>query len=193
MIHARSIAAATDPIDTATLAYDDRWRRRARMVSDGGIEFLLDLPEATELGAGMALVLEDGRQIAIIPAPEPLTEVRANDALHLTRLAWHLGNRHLPVQIEGGRLLIRRDKVLEDMLRRLGGALHHSVEAFSPEGGAYGVGRTHGHSHGQDAHADPNAHIRADDPDHGHGHSHGHNHSHEDDHRHHGHSHGTGE
>ncbi len=171
MIHAHAITQATDPADTLTLAYDDRWRRRARLVSDGGVEFLLDLPEATELGAGMALVLSDGRQIAIHPAPEPCTEVRADSAHHLARLAWHLGNRHLPVQIEPGRLLIRTDRVLEDMLRQLGAHLHEVEEPFQPEGGAYGMGRTHGHSHGGDAHTDPNAHIRADD-----GHSHGHHH-----------------
>ena len=182
MIHAHAITQATAPVDTLTLAYDDRWRRRARMVSDGGIEFLLDLPEATELAAGMALALSDGRQIAIVPAPEPLTEVRADDALHLTRLAWHLGNRHLPVQIEPARLLIRQDRVLEDMLRQLGAALHEVQEPFSPEGGAYGMGRTHGHSHGGDAHDDPNAHIKADAHGHDHAHAHSHAHGHDHDH-----------
>ncbi|MFT6774148.1 MAG: urease accessory protein [Paracoccaceae bacterium] len=174
MPHAHILRAATAPTDTITLAYDDRWRRRARLTSDGGIEFVLDLPEASELRHGMALELSDGREIAISAAPEPLTEVLGHDAHHLLRLCWHLGNRHLPVQIEPGRLVIRRDRVLEDMLRHLGAHLHEITEPFTPEGGAYGHGRTHGHSHG-DAHDDPNAHIRADD---GHAHDHRHDHSH---------------
>jgi urease accessory protein len=194
MTHAHILAPAITPTETLTLAYDDRWRRRARMTTDQGREFVLDLPDASELGAGMALTLTDGTEVAIIPAPEPLTEVRADDALHLTRLAWHLGNRHLPVQIEPSRLLIRADRVLEAMLTRLGAHLHHVTEPFSPEGGAYGMGRTHGHGHG-DAHADPNAHIQADQI--GHDHAHGHAHDHDRDHDHaqahdHGHAHPHG-
>lgn len=146
--------------DAVTLDYDGRWRRRGMLTTDGGERILLDLAEAAELGDGDALALEDGRRVAVRAAAEPLTEVRAEDALHLTRLAWHLGNRHLPVQIEGERLLIRSDHVLEDMLRRLGARLA-SVEApFRPERGAYGHGRTHGHSHSHDPHQDPDAALR---------------------------------
>ena len=176
------------PADAVTLAWDDRWRRRGLLVTDGGAEVLLDLPEVTELADGDALALEGGGWVAVRAAAEPLTEVRAGDALHLTRLAWHLGNRHLPVQIEAGRLLIRRDHVLEDMLARLGGRLSSVEEPFRPEGGAYGHGRTHGHAHAPHAHADPDAHLRPHGHDHGHGH-HSHGHAHAHGHHPHGHDH----
>jgi urease accessory protein len=84
--------------------------------------------------------------------------VRAPGAT-LARLAWHIGNRHTPCQVEADRLLIQRDHVLEDMLTRLGAKITHIEEPFRPEIGAYGHGRTHGHSHSHDPHADPNAHI----------------------------------
>ena len=146
--------------DAVTLAWEDRWRRRGRLRTDGGAAVLLDLPETSELADGDALVLEDGRRVAVRAAAEPLTEVRGEDAAHLARLAWHLGNRHLPVQIEAERLLIRRDHVLEDMLGRLGARLEAVEAAFRPEGGAYGHGRTHAHAHAPHAHDDPDAHLR---------------------------------
>jgi urease accessory protein len=144
--------------DTLTLDYDARYRRRGVLTSDGGDAILLDLAEATELRAGDALVLEDGRRLVIRAAPEPLAEVRAEGAA-LARLAWHIGNRHTPCQVAEERLLIRRDHVIEEMLRGLGAVIGHVDEPFTPEGGAYGHGRTHAHAHGQDPHDDPNAHI----------------------------------
>lgn len=137
------------------LTYEQRYRRRGVLTLDSGEQVLLDLAEATELGDGDALVLEDGRRVAVRAAAEPLAEVRGHD---LARLAWHVGNRHTPAQIEHRRLLIQRDHVLEGMLRRLGGEIRHVDEPFRPEGGAYGHGRTHGH-HDHGAHDDPNAHI----------------------------------
>ena len=74
--------------------------------------------------------------------------MRGRDAKHLMRLAWHIGNRHTPCQIEAGRLLIREDHVLEAMLRQLGATVTKVREPFTPEGGAYGHGRTMGHDHG---------------------------------------------
>lgn len=199
MTHAHTVTPPTSPSLTVTLAYDDRWRRRARLTTDEGESFLLDLPEAQELPHGMALLLSDGREVLIQAAPEPCTEVRGDDAHHLTRLAWHLGNRHLPVQIEPGLLTIRQDKVLEKMLTHLGASLTPASKPFTPEGGAYGHGRTHGHSHSHDPHEDPNAHIRAEggedhSHDGGHGHAgHSHSHAHDHDHGHsHGHTHGHG-
>jgi urease accessory protein len=147
---------------TVTLDYDARWRRRATLRTDGGETVLLDLPEAADLRDGDALALEDGRHLVVRAAPEPLAAVSAETPRALARLAWHLGNRHLPVAIEEARLLIRRDHVIEDMLRGLGATVAPVMAPFNPEGGAYGRGRTHAHSHGGDAHADPNAHLKAE-------------------------------
>lgn len=160
MMRAVSVAPSAEGArDSLTLPYEARYRRRGRMVTDGGEAFLLDLAEAAELPDGAALELEDGRRILVRAAAETLTEVRGRDARHLLRLCWHLGNRHLPVAVEAERLLIRHDHVIEDMLTHLGASLRRVEEPFTPEGGAYGHGRTHGHSHSHDPHADPNAHI----------------------------------
>lgn len=140
------------------LTYEARYVRRKRMETTRGEAFLLDLPEPTDLREGDALVLEDGRAIRVVAAPEPLAEVRAAGRT-LARLAWHIGNRHTPCEVREDRLLIQRDHVLEDMLRHLGAEVAHVKAPFQPEGGAYGVGRTHGHSHSHDPHEDPNAHI----------------------------------
>ena len=86
------------------------------MKGERGLEFLLDLPEATALRHGDGLVLEDGRMVEVRAKPEPLLVVTAKDAHHLARLAWHLGNRHVPAAIEADRILIRPDHVLAEML-----------------------------------------------------------------------------
>src|SRR4029077_13958077 len=88
-----------EPADSIVLGYDDRHRRRMTMIGTRGTEFLLDLPEATSLRGGDALVLEDGRLIEIVSAAEPLLEIRCADSLQLARIAWHLGNRHLSAQL----------------------------------------------------------------------------------------------
>ncbi len=127
-----------------TLTYEERFLRRKVLTTDAGEEFLVDLAETTSLGYGDAFVLGDGRLIEVIAAPEPLYEITGD----LPRLAWHIGNRHTPCQIEAKRLLIARDHVLGEMVAQLGGQLREIVEPFTPEGGAYGHGRTHGHDHG---------------------------------------------
>jgi urease accessory protein len=127
-----------------TLAYDDRHRRRLRLTTDGGEEFLLDLPHAVSLEDGDGLQLDDGRWIAVRAAAESLIEVTAEPTL-LTRLAWHLGNRHLPARIEPRRILIRRDHVIADMLSKLGATLRFIEAPFTPERGAYDD--SHGHAH----------------------------------------------
>lgn len=123
------------------LGYEARFLRRRRLVAEDGFGFLADLPETTGLGHGDAFDLDDGRRIAVLAADEPLLAVRGP----LVRLAWHIGNRHAPCQVEANRLLIRRDHVLRDMLLRLGAEVTEVVEPFTPEGGAYGHGRTMGH------------------------------------------------
>jgi urease accessory protein len=135
--------------DTVLLAYDDRHRRRFAMKGARGVEFLLDLPEAAALRDGDGLVLEDGRMVEVKAKPEPLLTVKAKDAHHLARLAWHLGNRHIPAAIERDRILIRPDHVLAAMLIGLGAEVAEIEAPFDPEGGAYTQGgRDHGHGHG---------------------------------------------
>jgi len=135
---------------TVTLAYDERHRRRLRLTTDAGEAFLLDLERATVLEAGDGLTLDDGRWIEVKAAPEALVEVTAADAGLLGRLAWHLGNRHLPARIEPARILIREDHVICDMLRGLGARLRHVSEPFTPERGAYDSGHGHGRGHDHD-------------------------------------------
>ena len=130
--------------EQCTLDYDERFLRRKVLAMDTGETFLVDFAHATSLNAGDAFVLDDERLVEVVAATEPLLEIRG-DELH--RLAWHIGNRHTPCQIGEGRLLIKRDHVLADMLIRLGASLENVVEPFTPEGGAYGHGRTHGHAH----------------------------------------------
>ncbi|MCI4664443.1 MAG: urease accessory protein UreE [Neomegalonema sp.] len=137
-----------DAADAVTLDYDARFRRRRTMRSDGGLAFLLDLPEATELRDGDGLRLEDDRMIVVRAAPEAVADLEARDPLHLVKLAWHLGNRHLPTQIFPDRLRIRQDHVVEAMAQGLGAQVTRLDAPFDPEGGAYGQGRTHGHTHG---------------------------------------------
>lgn len=136
--------------DWVTLDYDARFRRRMAMRGEDGTEFVLDLPKVTGLADGDALELEDGRHIGVRAAPEPLMQAGCDDPLHLARAAWHVGNRHLPCEIHEGRLVLRRDHVIADMLRGLGCAVDEIVAPFNPEGGAYGTGRVQGHSHGHD-------------------------------------------
>jgi urease accessory protein len=128
------------PADRITLSYDERHRRRLRFLAAAGTEFLLDLPRTTVLGDGDGLKLEDGRIILVTAAAEPLLEVTTGDAEQLAKLAWHIGNRHLPAQIANGRILIREDTVIESMLMGLGASVRHVTEPFTPEPGAYDGG-----------------------------------------------------
>jgi urease accessory protein len=138
---------------SVTLAFDDRHRRRVKLKSDDGAEFLLDLAEARVLEEGDGLALDDGGWLGVRAAPEALMEVTAHGPEQLARLAWHIGNRHLQAQIEPERILIREDAVIADMLAGLGAHVHRVMAPFSPEGGAYdghmpGYPHDHDHPHG---------------------------------------------
>lgn len=124
-------------IDQIALDAYDRHRRRVVLTAERGTTFLLDLPQATALRDGDALVLDDGAIVRIVGRPEPLIEIAAADSHELARLAWHIGNRHVDVQVVGDRLRIRRDHVIADMLRGLGARLSVIEAPFDPEGGAY--------------------------------------------------------
>ena len=132
-----------DPVGQVSLTYEDRFLRRKVLDLVDGSRVLVDLPKTTSLNHGGVLVLNGGGEIGGVAAPEPLLQV-TGPALH--RLAWHIGNRHTPCQIEEARLLIQRDHVIRAMLERLGATLTDVTEPFTPEGGAYGHGRTHSHA-----------------------------------------------
>ena len=145
--------------DTVTLDFDDRFRRRKLFHTDARRAFMLDLAEAQVMRDGDGLPLSDGSLVLVRAAPEPLLEVRAATHGDLMRLAWHLGNRHLPAELQAGRILIRFDHVIERMLVGLGAVLVKVDAPFNPEGGAYGEhnrdpGHHHGdhHPHGHDHH-----------------------------------------
>lgn len=133
--------------DRVVLDYDGRHRRRIAMTGNKGTGFLLDLPSPAALNGGDALLLEDGRLIEIVAAPEALLEIRCADAKELARIAWHIGNRHVPTQVLGNALRIRRDHVLADLARQLGADVADVEAPFSPEGGAYEDTHRHAHEH----------------------------------------------
>ena len=183
-----NLLATEAAADTVVLDFDDRHRRRMTMRGTRGLAFLLDLENAIALRGGDALVLEDGRLVEVVAAPEPLLEIKGHDPHHLIRVAWHLGNRHLPTQIMAKALRIRRDHVIEAMVKGLGARVIEIEAPFDPEGGAY-AGAAHGHAHEADAHHHPAADEHAHDHGHhdhhdGHGHHehhHGHSHAHDHD------------
>lgn len=153
-----------------TLDFDARFRRRMMLTTDGGDEVLLDLAKPVAMAGGDGLRLAGGGWLRIEAAPEALIEVRAETPHALLRLAWHLGNRHLPAEIREDAILIRPDHVIEEMLTGLGAGLARVVRPFQPEGGAYGDPATPGGHH-----------------HHGHSHDHGHGHGTGGHHHHHGH------
>ncbi|MBM9403411.1 urease accessory protein UreE [Gluconacetobacter azotocaptans] len=155
--------------------YEGRHRRRKVLDLQSGARVLLDLPQARLLVAGDGLLLDDGGVARVEALDESLLEVTAPDAHALLRLAWHLGNRHLPAMIGPTRILIRDDHVIADMVRGLGGTIAPLQAPFDPETGAY-AGHGGHEAHGHDPHA--HAHHGHDHHDHGH-HDHGHGpHSH---------------
>lgn len=123
-------------VDRVVLDADARHRRRIVLTGERGTRFMLDLPRAATLRDGDGLVLDDGAIVRVAGKPEQLIEIAAN-AHNLARIAWHIGNRHIEVQVVGDRLRIRRDHVIEDMLRGLGARLTPIEAPFDPEPGAY--------------------------------------------------------
>jgi urease accessory protein len=174
------VASAVD--DTLTLPFDVRQKSRFRTKLDSGRELFVQLPRGSHVHDGTLLKTSEGLVIRVRAAAETLSVVETADPLLLARAAYHLGNRHVPLQVELGRLSYLHDHVLDDMLHQLG--LHVIVREgpFQPEHGAYGGGHAtgggqghggHGHGHGEHGHG----HDGHDHGDHGH-HGHGHRHDH---------------
>jgi len=164
---------ADDAISEIALDFDARHRRRITLAADNGEAVLLDLETAVAMADGDGLQTIDGRWFRVTAKPEPLLAVTAPNRLLLMKLAWHLGNRHTPAEVQADRVLIRQDHVLAEMARGLGGSAEPVDAPFQPEGGAYGG---HAHNHDEGGHGHSHSH------DHGHGHSHGHSHGHAHDH-----------
>lgn len=143
--HIPAAEVKSKPFATLTLEADERRLRRKALHLPEGDDIFLDFPTTITLADGDALQLEDGRLVGIRAASEPLYEIIGRDRAHIIRLAWHIGNRHLPAQLEENRLFIRRDPVIRDMLVGLGATVRNVETSFSPEHGAY-----HSHSHSAD-------------------------------------------
>ena len=141
ILHNTGVASHKDFIE---LSYDERFLRRKKLTSYNGIEFLVDLKNTISLKKDNMFKLDSGLLINVRYKIEELLEIKGNNLMHLI---WHIGNRHIPCQIEENRILIQNDKVIEEMILRLNGQTKVVLEAFDPEGGAYGIGRTHGHRH----------------------------------------------
>ncbi len=150
--HVRTAAtqSTSQTYGSVTLVFADRHRRRVQMVDDDGAPFLLDLSHATLLGDGDVLMLEDGGAIRVRAAPESVADIICASAAEMARIAWHIGNRHTPVQVvDGATLRSRDDHVLVDMVEGLGGTVVRRRAPFAPEPGAYAAG-AHGNGHGHD-------------------------------------------
>ena len=164
--------AGADPVSSDTdgalfLTHDARHVRRRVLELDDGRRVLIDLPEPTMLNHGDTLVLEDGARVRILAAEEDLLDIRARDAVHLTELAWHIGNRHLAAEIRPDRIRILRDHVIRSMLETLGATVADTRGRFVPVRGAYSgpSGQSHGHSH---EHSHQHSHQHQDGHHHGH-------------------------
>jgi urease accessory protein len=161
-IVAAGAAAGKPVIDTVILTPEQRRAPRGAVTGVKGTRCTFDLAEPIALRMGDLLLLDDGHLMEVVAEPEPLIEARAKDLTALARLAWHLGDRHVPVQLFANRLRVRRDPAIEALLARLGAKLVVIEAPFDPEGGAY-VATAHGHHH------------------HGHDHDHDHDHHHHHD------------
>jgi urease accessory protein len=138
----RARSLGDTPFEIVKLDAEERHIRRKLIMLESGDEILVDFEKTAKLAHGDCLILEDGRHIEVIATEEDLLEARGRDTRHVIQLAWHIGNRHLAAQIETDRILIRRDRIIADMLQHLGATIRDVTERFEPEHGAY---HTHGH------------------------------------------------
>ena len=136
--------ASKNILDAITLSYEERFIRRKKLTTDNGTEFLVNLEETVSMDESHYFELENGNLIQVVSKQENLIEITGDNLKHII---WHIGNRHLPCQIEENRILIQDDSVIVDMILQLQGNIKKVFEKFKPEGGAYGMGRTHSHKH----------------------------------------------
>jgi len=176
MPRATRVLAAADRqarpvIDTVILDYAGRSAQKTKATGVNGTVIEIDRHAPERLRTDDLLLLDSGELVEVVAAPEQLVEARAGDVAGLARLAWHLGDRHVPVQVLPNRIRAKRDAAIEALLASLGAKVTAIEAPFEPEGGAYEAAHAQGHAHQGHAHHD-HAH------DH-HGHSHGHRRHHE--------------
>ena len=133
-----------EAFDEISLSYEERFIRRKKLIANNGTEFLVNLEETVSVDENHFFELENGKIIKVLSKEENLIEITGNN---LKQIIWHIGNRHLPCQIDENRILIQDDAVILDMILKLNGSVKKVFEKFNPEGGAYGMGRTHSHKH----------------------------------------------
>jgi len=131
-------------LDEISLSYEERFIRRKKLIANNGTEFLVNLEETISVDENHFFELENGKIIKVLSKEENLIEITGDN---LKQIIWHIGNRHLPCQIEENRILIQDDAIILDMVLKLHGNVKKVMEKFNPEGGAYGLGRTHSHKH----------------------------------------------
>jgi urease accessory protein len=165
-------------VDTISLDHEGRQGRRASLKADGGLDFLLDLDKATVLHDGDAVKLEDGRLVQVKAAPQRLFEVRAESPLRLMRLAWQIGNRHMPAEIAADAIYVAEDHALAELVRGQGGTATAVLRPFRPESAAHAHDCGHDHHHHEHAHADHRHELGPGCAHHGHDHGHKHHHDH---------------
>lgn len=181
--------------DTVILDYAARSAQHAHATGVKGLALDIDLHAPARLRTDDLLELDNGALVEVVAAPEPLLEARAADVSALARLAWHLGDRHVPVQVLPNRIRVQRDAAIESLLKGQGAKVTAIDAPFEPEGGAYEAAHAHGHDHAHAHDRHDHAH-HGHDHHHDHAHDHGHAHAHGDDcscghdHGHGGHKHG---
>ena len=133
-----------EAFDEISLSYEERFIRRKKLIANNGTEFLVNLEKTVSVDENHFFELDNGNLIKVLSKEENLIEITG---VNLKQIIWHIGNRHLPCQIEENRILIQDDAVILDMVLKLNGNVKKVIEKFNPEGGAYGLGRTHSHKH----------------------------------------------
>ena len=130
--------------DQISLTYEERFIRRKKLITDKGVEFLVNLKEAKNIDEDQFFELDNGKLIKIVSKKENLIEITGDN---INKIIWHLGNRHVQVEIKNNKVFIEDDPIILDMILKLNGNVKKVFEKFNPEGGAYGLGRTHSHKH----------------------------------------------
>ena len=176
---------ASPAADTLILPQAQRQVQQGFVFGVKGTCVEFDFAEPVRLFTDDAVLLDGGALVEIVAEAEPMIEVRAPDLPALARLAWHLGDRHVPVQVLERRLRLRRDPAIEEFLQKLGAKVVAIEAPFEPEGGAYAVpAGGHEHHHHDHGHHDHHGHEHHHDHHHEHDHDHDHDHHHGPGHRH---------